>query len=102
MNYDIFSCRQCHKENFKLEEMKKEKTMFANNRGICKACHSNYNTINIQLKSAERNPEKFMSCDSCDRIFSRYQTGAPSKKNNMVQKLRIWCPFCKSEDIDNY
>lgn len=102
MNLSSFSCRQCHGTAFKLEQMKKEKTMFANNRGICKTCHSNYNKINVQIKSAEKNPDKYMSCDSCDRIFSRYQVGAPSRKNHIPQKLRICCPYCNSEDIDNY
>jgi hypothetical protein len=97
-----FSCRQCHGVSFELKEMKKEKTMFKNNRGICKPCHSSYNKMHVQIKGAEKNPDNYMSCDSCDRIFSKYQVGAPSRKNHIPQKLKISCPYCNSEDIDSY
>lgn len=98
----MFSCRSCNKTDFTVEQMKKEKYLFYKNRGICKPCVSNYNAANTRLTKANRNPRNFLSCDDCDNIFSKYQVGTPLTKERVFQKLKIDCPFCKSENIDRY
>lgn len=98
----MFSCRTCKKEDFSFEQMKKEKYLTARNRGICKPCNSKYMATRMMIAKANKTPEDHMSCDDCDGIFSKYQRGAPLTKERIFQKLKVECPFCKSENIDMY
>jgi Zn finger protein HypA/HybF involved in hydrogenase expression len=97
-----FSCRTCKKEDFSFEQMKKEKYLTARNRGICKPCDSNYMATRIMLAKAKKAPQDYLSCDDCDRIFSKYQVSRPLTKERIFQKLKTECPFCNSENIDRY
>jgi hypothetical protein len=63
------------------------------------------------LKKANKNPENYLTCDDCDRIFCKYNVGNKwgvnghnfhTKDENVSQKLRVDCPFCKSENISRY
>lgn len=98
----MFSCRSCNNTDFTVEQMKKEKYLLSNRRGICKPCASNYNAVNTRLMKAKKNPKNFLTCDDCDGIFSKYKVGTPFTRDGIVQKLKIDCPFCKSENIDRY
>lgn len=98
----MFSCRGCHKTDLRLEQMKKEKSLLINNRGICKPCHSVYNKTNARIKKAERSPDDFLSCNTCNEIFSKYQVCRPLIKTRVFKKLKVECPFCKSEEIERY
>ena len=102
MDQQFFSCRTCNKTDLLLGQMKKEPYLMAKNRGICKPCISEYNKINMLLKKAERNPDDMMSCNSCDRVFSKYKVGTPNTKQGYKKKLNIDCPFCGSEEVDAY
>jgi Zn finger protein HypA/HybF involved in hydrogenase expression len=99
-NEAYFSCRRCKKTDFVQVQMKKEKTLFISNKGICKPCHSNYNTMSERWLKAEKNPDNSLTCDDCDNIFSKYQTGSSNRNN--FRKLRVYCPFCKSENINRF
>ena len=96
----MFSCRTCEKSNFEMEQMKREKKLLSNNRGICKPCYAEYTKINLRLKKAKNNPNNSLSCDDCDGIFSIYNRG-PTQKNG-DKKLRTECPYCRSENINKY
>ena len=98
----MFSCRSCNNTDFTMEQMKKEKSLLFNRRGICKPCVSNYNAVNARLMKAKKNPKNFLTCDDCDNIFSKYKVGTPLTKERVFQKLKVECPFCKSENIDRY
>lgn len=98
----MFSCRTCKKEDFLFEQMKKERRLVETGKGVCKPCSSKYEALRAMVKKANRTPENYMSCDDCDKIFSKYQTSRPLFKERFFQKLRIECPFCKSENIDGY
>jgi len=96
-----FSCRlDCKRTDLKLEDMKWEPYLQAKNRGVCRACNSKYEVIRRYAKEAEKNPDKFMTCNGCDRIFKKHQTGTPNKLGQ--QKLRTCCPFCESKEIEEY
>lgn len=97
----MFSCRgSCKRTDLTIDQMKKERYLMSNFRGICKPCHTEYNVINLHMKRAEKNPENYMMCNGCDRVFSKYKAGAPDK--NGLQKLCLDCPHCKSKDIEAY
>lgn len=102
MNGEFFSCRTCNRTDLKVEQMKKEPYLMANNRGVCKPCTTQYNKINMMLKKAERNPDDMMSCNNCDRIFSKHRVGNPFTRNGYKKRLNIDCPFCGSEEIEAY
>lgn len=96
----MFSCRTCKKDDFSAEQMKKEKFLFANKRGVCKLCYSEYSKMSMRLKKAKNNPNESLSCDDCDGIFSIYNRGPTQKNGN--KKLRIECAYCQSENISRY
>ena len=97
---DVFSCRSCRKNDFMFEQMKKERKLLANNRGVCKPCYAEYTKLNLRLKKARENPKESLTCDNCDGVFSIYNRG-PTQKNG-DKKLRTECPYCRSEDINRY
>jgi hypothetical protein len=88
--------------------MKKEKYLHAKNRGICKPCATEYERNQQLLRKANKNPNDYLTCNSCDRIFSNRNVGNYSGNNQYIQwdikkfQLRVDCPFCKSEDIDRF
>ena len=96
-----YSCRTCKRTDLAIEQMKKYKFLLTRKKGICKPCHSNYTKINTRIKKAEKSPEDTFSCNCCDSVFSKYQTGSSTQKNGN-KKLRTYCPFCKSEEIDRF
>jgi hypothetical protein len=97
---DVFSCRSCKKAEFTVIQMKRERKLLSNNRGICKPCYAEYVKLNLRLKKAKKNPKESLKCDNCDGIFSIYNRG-PTQKNG-TKKLKTECPYCKSENIDRY
>ncbi len=80
--------------------MKWEPFLKSHNRGVCKACNSKYEIIRRYAKDAEKNPNDYMSCHSCDRIFKKYGGGPPDKNGN--RNIRTSCPLCKSCDVGEY
>ena len=97
----LFSCRlDCQRTDLKLKDMKWEPYLKAHNRGACKVCNSKYEVIRKYAKDAEKNPDNYMTCNGCDRIFKKHKTGAPDKHGN--KKLRTCCPFCESNEIEEY
>jgi hypothetical protein len=105
---NMYSCRSCSKLNFTIDEMKKEKYLTSNRRGICKCCATEYERNRQLNKKANNQPTEYLSCDSCDRTFSNRHTGNYSGNNQYIKNnrasriLRIQCPFCKSEEIERY
>jgi hypothetical protein len=109
-----FSCRTCKVETFVFSQMKKEKSLVVRNRGVCKPCASEYEKSTSMIRKAERDPDNHLSCQDCDRIFSKYNKGNPSGKNQSTvlapelyeltyrKMLNVDCPFCKSENIERY
>ena len=96
-----FSCRACPsgvKHNF--ENMKKEKFILSKGRGICNPCHNDYEKQQRFRRMAAKNPQNFLTCDDCDKIFSKTVSGTIPKDGK--KKLRVECPYCKSEDISEY
>jgi len=91
----VFSCRNCKKDDFTAEQMRKEKFLFSRNRGICKKCASINSSASELMRRAERNPEQYLMCDDCDRIMK-------NKTGGRYNILRINCRYCKSENISRY
>lgn len=91
----MFTCRKCNGSDFTVDQMKKEPFLFSNNRGICKPCISKYETHEQFIRKANKNPENYLTCEDCDRMFSKNLQGR-------FKKLRTECPFCKSENIERY
>lgn len=104
----MYSCRSCSGIKFTVDQMKKEKTLLVNKRGICKPCATEYERNQQLIRKANRNPQDYLSCNSCDRVFSSKNTGNYTGNNQYIQidnkrtVLRTDCPFCKSHDIDRY
>lgn len=110
----MFTCRVCKSTNFKLEEMKNERRLIETNRGICKCCNSEYEKLRTARKKAENNPESYLVCNDCDRVFNKYKRGNFSGKNQHTmanpelfeltfkKMLNTCCTFCKSEEIEKY
>lgn len=98
----MFTCRVCKSSEFKFEQMKKERRLVETQRGICKSCAAEYEKYKIHVRRAEKNPKNYLMCDDCDRIFSKYNTGPKFKFDDVNHPLRVDCPFCKSENIQNY
>lgn len=107
----MFTCRVCKSDNFKLEEMKKERRLIETCRGICNSCNAEYEKLRIARKKAELNEQDHLTCNDCDRVFNKYNTGNPTGKNQHKMELyelpykkllRVNCPFCKSENIERY
>jgi hypothetical protein len=92
----MYSCRGiCKRQDLKFEEMKKERTLNVNFRGICKTCHSHYNKRNLQQNRAEKNPAHYLHCSDCNRLFKQFLSG-PALKNGQ-KRFRDECPFCQGE-----
>lgn len=104
----MYSCRLCSGNNFTAKQMKKEKYLHSNKRGVCKPCTTEYERHRMLLRKASQNPKDYLSCNSCDRVFSKYNTGNYKGNNQYVTKntnysmVRVACPFCKSDDIEKY
>lgn len=91
----VFTCRTCKKNDFTSQQMKKERCLFSNNRGVCKACASKNESTSELLRRAQLNPEKYITCDDCDGIMKNTTGG----RYNI---LRTNCRYCKSENIQRY
>ena len=110
----MFTCRVCKNNSLQLSEMKKERRLIETKRGICNCCNSEYEKLRIARKKAEHNPDLYLVCNDCDRIFSKYKCGNFSGKNQHTmanpelfeltfkKTLNTDCPFCKSEEIEKY
>jgi hypothetical protein len=92
----MFNCRVCNNSKLELSEMKKEPRLVESKRGICKACATEYEKLRLARSKADYQPEKHLTCNDCDRVFSNRNTGP----NRIL--LRVHCPFCKSEEIERY
>ncbi len=66
-------------------------------RGNCKQCQSEQAVNAAVVKDAERKPYNYMSCDNCDRTFSRFKKGPRGKQLTVEQ-----CKYCGSSEIDDY
>lgn len=95
----MFTCRECKSSEFNLDQMKKERRLVPTNRGICKPCATNYEKHQRFIRKSEKDPDNYMACDDCDRIFSKYSA---TNLVNGNKRLNIDCPFCKSENIDRF
>jgi hypothetical protein len=104
----MYNCRVCSGNQFTEEQMIKEKYLNYNKRGICKPCMNEYERNRQLLRKANQNPKGYLSCNSCDRVFASRNTGnykgnnQHEKKNNTQFKLRVNCPFCKSDNIERF
>lgn len=104
----MYTCRCCLGNSFSASEMKNEKFLHSNKRGICKKCTTEYERNRQMIAKANKNPDNYLSCGSCDRVFSIRNTGnyagnnQHKRLNNTSYMLRVECPFCKSEEIDRY
>lgn len=95
-----FSCRVCPRPNLTIKDMKPEKFLLHNGRGICAPCNREYEKVRLSLRKAEKDPDNFLTCDDCDRIFKKHKSGGPDKYGQ--QKLRTNCPCCGSDNIAKY
>lgn len=50
-------------------------------------------------KKAKKNPQDYLSCNECDRTFSKRVEG---RSNQYYFELKTECPFCGSKDYENY
>lgn len=104
----MYSCRSCSGQEFTADQMRKEKYLHVNKRGICKPCSTEYEKHRQMLVKANRNPENYLTCNDCDRIFANRNVGNYTGNNQYIKwdekkfQLRTDCPFCKSEDIDRF
>lgn len=104
----MYSCRACSVTTFTVDEMKKEKSLIPSKKGICKCCATEYERNRQMIRKASSKPEDYLSCDDCDRVFSKKHTGNYTGNNQSIKRnsqrfvLRTNCPFCKSENIDNF
>lgn len=111
MNY---SCRDCERSDLTAAEMRTEKYLHSNRRGICKQCYRTKERVNVMIRKADKNPQDYLSCNSCDAVFSKYQSGTPlthGKKselyiNGTIEKGHRWlkteCPYCQSDELERY
>ena len=73
------------------------KTASMGRRSDCKACHS-FKENNRQIRQmADRTPENYMMCNSCDNIF--HKTGT---RLGAIKPIVTECRLCKSKDIEAY
>jgi len=93
-----FTCRVCRNDKLQLSNMKRESGLLANNRGICKPCVSIYETNRKYEFMARNKPESMLSCNGCDRLFYKYQSGP--RLSDGTRLLRTSCPHCKCDDIE--
>jgi hypothetical protein len=104
----MYNCRSCLRTQFTAEEMKKEKYLHSKKRGICKACATEYERNQRLLRLANKKPSDYLNCGDCDRTFSNRNTGNFSGNNQYIKwdvnkvKLRVGCPFCKSDNINKF
>lgn len=90
------TCYIC-KETKEWFEFNQSKFRKLTNTGTCKKCHSHYNSVREQNININKYPEKYMSCDDCDRNFNRYKLRGIKESGD-----RTTCVFCKSENINSY
>ena len=77
-----------------------KQTNKTNNIGECKRCDSNRTKLRLILKKAEEKPERYLTCDDCDNIFSKYGKDARSLYKPL--KIKNKCPKCNSKNIQPY
>lgn len=63
---------------------------------MCKKCRSKQESHNAILRKARKDPTKYLECNDCDRVFSKYRPAFPI--GNQITLL-THCKFCKSEDV---
>lgn len=89
-----YVCSTCKKVKPKAEF---NQSKLRTKTGICKKCHSNYNTIRNQEKIINRNPDHYMECNTCFRMFNRFKW-----RGDVDSGDRITCVFCHSININKY
>jgi hypothetical protein len=92
---DLYVCRCCGKNDLLTDQMKKEKFLHSNRRGICKKCSSKNESNQEMIRRANKNPENYLSCDKCDGIMKNMTGGRFNIK-------RTNCRYCKSESVSAY
>ncbi len=89
-------CKSCRRPK-DLSLFPNRKTTRDKKKSICKQCHSDHVCFATMLKKAEANPDNYLMCDDCDRIFSKYL-----KRNKYAGILAEECKFCGSKNLIKY
>ena len=92
-HYNYYNCNRCGK----LKEKNLMRWVASTQKsGECKKCHSDYCTSKSIERKSLLHPEKYASCNDCDRTFHRFTSPWSGRK----QMELIYCKFCGSKEIE--
>lgn len=95
MDEITYICRNC--KSLKSKEEAKSNTITKKGICLCKKCNSEMSYQSQLRKQVNIMPDRYLTCDDCDRYFSKYS----KYKNEYGQRLLLVnCPYCNSENID--
>ena len=87
---NLTTCKYC-KQSKPASEYRVSVKAKGTRRKECRSCENTKISQYQVFKKAEKNPEKYLGCNNCDRIVSKYRIGNKGM-----------CNYCGSRDLEEY
>jgi hypothetical protein len=92
-----FICNLCKKSTNYSQAVSNK--IYNNGACVCKSCDSERSKLAFMNGRAAKNPQDYLECNSCDRVFSKFSGRKKEYGNRPIVSI---CKFCGSDNIGEY